>query len=225
MLLKFKNKHVMALDKMIADGEGIKAGVIDKVMVDPKEALGILHEIITLKLVGKISIRDVANDVDVTTKELMWVSGVDKDEHIKEIIQKWYKAKYEVKYAGYLLIVVNPILDVAKPNKEVNPWMGESHLDKDRPPRVAPPPPPPPPPRSVTGIAVPQDSVPAMTKQFMDNQVPEPPKCPPNRLIRDSAFVATGFCEKCGSSIKSKWLFFKGDGCIQPECENFWENK
>jgi len=131
MLLKFKNKHVMALDKMIADGEGVKAGVIDKIVIDPKEALGILQEIITLKLVGKISMRDVANDIDVTTKELMWVSGVDKSAHIKEIIQKWYKTKYEVTYGGYPLIVAKPVLDVAKP-KEVNPWMGESHLDKPR---------------------------------------------------------------------------------------------
>jgi len=208
MLLKFKNKHVMALDKMIADGEGIKAGVIDKIILDPKEALGILQEIITLKLVGKISVRDTATDVDVTTKELMWVSGVDKDEHIKAIIQKWYKTKYEVKYAGYPVIVVKPILDVVKPEKEVNPWMGDSHLDKPRAERPVPPPPAPPPARSVTG-----------------KEIPPAPIGPPNRLMRDSAFVATGFCEKCGSSIKSKWLFFKGDGCIQPECDNYWENK
>ena len=70
MLLKFKNKHVMALDKMIADGEGIKAGVIDKIVIDPKEALGILHEIISLKLVGKISVRDAVAGNDVTPASL-----------------------------------------------------------------------------------------------------------------------------------------------------------
>ena len=209
MLLKFKNKHVMALDKMIADGEGVSAGVIDKIIIDPKEALGVLQEIITLKLVGKISIRDVANDVDVTTKELMWVSGVDKSEHIKEIIQKWYQANYEVSYGGYPLIVVKPILDVSKPEKEVNPWMGESHLDKSREERPhwnqPPPPPAPPPPRSVTG-----------------EPVPPPPKPPLSRIIREGTI---GECEKCGSSLKTKWFFFKPGGCIQPECENYWENK
>ena len=206
----------MALDKMIVEAEGKSHAIIDKIVLDPKEAMGLLHEVITLKLVSKISIHEAG--VDVTTKELMWTSGIDKSEHIKAIIQKWYKTKYEVTYSDYPLIVAQPVLDVPNPRKEVNPWMGESHLDKPRPPA----PPSPPPPRPVTGMATPDDM--PITKQMIDAQPPPRPKGPPNRILRDDLSVDK-HCKKCGSSIKTKWIFFKGDGCIQPECEDYWKNK
>jgi len=215
MLLKFKNAHLMMLDKMIAEGEDKKNSVIDKITIDPKEAMGLLNEIINLKMIEKITIREPATDIDMTTKELMWIGGVDKTEHIKAIIQKWYKSKYKVTYSNYPVIIVKPVIDVPK-TENVNPWLGESHLDKPRPP----PPPVPASARSVTG-SVSEDSVPPMTKQFMDSQVPERPKCPPNRILQEGNVLPV--CQKCGSSWKTKLFFFKGGGCIQPECENYWK--
>ncbi len=32
------------------------------------------------------------------------------------------------------------------------------------------------------------------------------------------------YCKSCGSSLKRKWLFWNGDGCIHPECTNYYLN-
>lgn len=43
---------------------------------------------------------------------------------------------------------------------------------------------------------------------------------PMTRIIREGT---TKFCEKCGSSLKSKFFgFITTDKCIQPECDNYY---
>lgn len=57
------------------------------------------------------------------------------------------------------------------------------------------------------------------------------PKRPLNRLIRESDI---GGCPKCGSSLHITSNYFrrflkmfglKVDGCIHPDCENYYKNK
>lgn len=47
------------------------------------------------------------------------------------------------------------------------------------------------------------------------------PLGPLNRILSEDSFG--GHCEKCGSSLHSKWIFWD-DGCIQPKCENYYKN-
>ena len=49
------------------------------------------------------------------------------------------------------------------------------------------------------------------------------PKAPLIRIIYDYD-LCISMCPKCGSSLKSKWIFFKSNKCIQPECENYYGN-
>ena len=46
-----------------------------------------------------------------------------------------------------------------------------------------------------------------------------PPEGPPNRIIRESD--AGPYCDKCGSSMKMKYIFIRTENCIQPKCENY----
>jgi len=50
--------------------------------------------------------------------------------------------------------------------------------------------------------------------------VPAPPSPPPNRIIKEGSI---GTCEECGSSLHKKYIFWN-DGCLQPECENYYKN-
>jgi hypothetical protein len=53
--------------------------------------------------------------------------------------------------------------------------------------------------------------------------MPAPPLC---RVINDG-FGHQGTCDKCSSSLKRKWYDIFGLseplGCLQPECDNYWE--
>ena len=93
-------------------------GIIDCIILDPKEAYGLLLELVGLgsKYILNLTIHDGDNE-DVTREKLLWGS-TDKHERIKEIIQLWYKNKYEIKFKSIKLIVV-------KPKVEKNPegWM------------------------------------------------------------------------------------------------------
>lgn len=242
----------MALDKMIKEATE-SGGMIDSIILDPKEALGLLMELSDLgaKYMADMSMRDRDGE-DQVRKELLWGEGGSL-ERAKKVIQLWYKTEYEIKYKTVKLVVVKP-----KPKEEgwMNSAVGPLDVPNVKPPPGAlnehaiafsapdvppekiqikqkelvpfkevpephwnspPPPPPPPPARSVTG------SEPRLliTKQMMDDQLPEPPKPPLSRLIREGTI---GECGKCGSSLKTKWFFFKPGGCIQPECENYWKN-
>ncbi len=54
-----------------------------------------------------------------------------------------------------------------------------------------------------------------------NTNVPEPPKPPCSRIIKEGAI---GICPKCGSSVKRSFFGLgRVLGCIQPECENYWE--
>lgn len=48
-----------------------------------------------------------------------------------------------------------------------------------------------------------------------DVPIPSPA---PGRIIKEGSI---GMCDKCGSSLHRKYLFFI-DGCIQPECDNYY---
>ena len=56
-------------------------------------------------------------------------------------------------------------------------------------------------------------------------KIPQPPKPPLSRYIREGSF---GTCAKCHSSeIRKKILGLrigKKMGCIQPDCENYYKN-
>ena len=53
---------------------------------------------------------------------------------------------------------------------------------------------------------------------------PLKPKPSSSRIIKETLFGRVGYCKKCGSSLKTKWLF-KFIGCIQPECENYYKRR
>jgi len=195
MLLKFKNKHMMAMDKMLKDGE-TTGGIIDSIVLDPKEAYGLLLELVDLgrPYVGNIVIRDT-DDVDITNRELIWNgAGLDKNGQVKTILNEWYKAHYKVTYKDVRVIVVKPKLELAPPepvDSKQDDWNTTKQIVK------------------TTGLDV---------KKIEVNKKPVPP---PNRIIQEGNTL--GFCKTCGSSMKSKWLFFKAGGCINPECEKYWK--
>lgn len=187
----------MAMDKMLKDGEAT-GGIIDSIVLDPKEAYGLLLELVDLgrQYISNITIHD-SGGVDVTNKELVWNgAGLDKNGHVKTILNEWYKTHYKVRYKDVPVIVVKPKLDVPKPTpiSSDDGWNTTETITK------------------TTGLDV---------KKIKVNEVPKPPAPPPNRLLQEGNTL--GFCEKCGSSLKSKWLFFKAGGCINPECEDHWK--
>lgn len=53
------------------------------------------------------------------------------------------------------------------------------------------------------------------------NKSPAPPPSPPLKIIKNGGVREK--CVICGSSMKRKWFFWIGDGCIQPECKNYYE--
>lgn len=61
-------------------------------------------------------------------------------------------------------------------------------------------------------------------KKKMLNNIgkPQPPTPPLSRVLNFNEYP--DFCKRCGSSIKSKWLFFSTGKCIQPECSNYYKN-
>jgi hypothetical protein len=195
MLLKFKNKHLMAMDKMLKDGEAT-GGIIDSLVLDPKEAYGLLLELVNLgrAYISDIIIKD-SDGVDVTNKELIWNgAGLDKNKHVKTILSNWYKTHYKVTYKDIPVMVVKPKLELPPPEPVANQdaWDTTSEIVK------------------TTGLEVKKIEV-----------KKEKPKPPPNKIIREGALG--GFCDKCGSSMKTKWFIFDGGGCIQPECDNYWK--
>lgn len=223
MLLKFKNRYLLALDKMIKEAAET-GGIIDCIILDPKEAYGLLLELVALgsKYILDLTIQD-ADKEDVTREKLLWGS-TDKHERIKEIIQLWYKNKYEIKFKGIKLIVV-------KPKVEKNPegWMEPDPTVKappnvvitegGKPPKKSLDVPKPPPGRTIKEGE--QPPKPPAARTVTGKEVPQPPKMPLNRMLTEDGVLGT--CDKCGSSLKTKWLFFKAGGCIHPECENYWE--
>jgi len=59
-------------------------------------------------------------------------------------------------------------------------------------------------------------------KDNENNVIPDPPAPPLSRIITEGT---SGSCPKCGSTEKLSMGFGRVVGCIQPKCENFWENK
>lgn len=191
MLLKFKNKHLMALDKMINEANDA-GGIIDSIVLTPKEALGLLLELAKL---GTKYLTDVVlyerDGVDVIRKKLLWGDD-DIHDRVENIIQCWYKTEYEVKYKSIKLVVVKPI-----------PKAPDGWTDPDA--------------ETVPTPAVPTPAGPITTGL----DVPPPPPTPPLGRMLTEGVIDT--CPQCNSSMKKKWFFFDGGGCIQPECENYWE--
>ena len=215
---------------MIKDA-GEAGGIINYIALDPKEAYEFLMELIGLgnKYITDLTIHDI-DKVDVTREQLLW-GDTDKHERIKEIIQLWHKTKYEVKFKGIKLIVVKPkkeeknmegwvepdptvkappnvlITEGGEPplrqNIKSKPWVPE--LENTKKPRGQ--------------LKTPPGYIPKEGDK--PDVAPPPPKPPLGRMLNEDGIVGT--CEKCGSSLKSKWVFFKAGGCIQPECENYWE--
>lgn len=142
MLLKFKNKHLMALDKMI--GEATDAGgIIDSIVLTPKEALGLLLELAKLgtKYLTDVVMyeRDGVDGVDVIRKKLLWGDD-DIHNRVENIIQRWYKTEYEVKYRSIKLVVVKQAIP-----KATDGWFNPDPVSV-----LEPPEPPPPPPKTTT---------------------------------------------------------------------------
>lgn len=46
------------------------------------------------------------------------------------------------------------------------------------------------------------------------------PKFPLNQIIREGV---TEYCPNCGSSMNKHWFSIKYNGCIQPECKNYYK--
>jgi len=204
MFLKFKNKMQMAIDKMLEDSKKL-GGEPLCIMLEPNEAYSLLKEAADNKEYYKGKLSVTKEGEENIPNILLWSNTftTKDDDSIRNMVNDWYKLKYRVTYS-------NVELKIEKPKTKKKP-MSE-----------APPPPQPPGPRSVTGLpAVNDDNVQPVTKQFMDSQVPPEPKPPLNRLLSEGNTL--GHCEKCGSSLKSKWLFFKAGGCIHPECEDYWK--
>ena len=161
-------------------------GIIDSIVLDPKEAYGLLLELVDLGRhhIGNIVIHD-SDGVDITNKELIWNgAGLDKNGHVKTILNEWYKTHYRVTYRSVPVMVVKPKLELAPPEPVANQDDWNENAPKAN----------------------------TTTKKKID--VKTKPVGPPNKI---------GFCETCGSSLKTKWLFFKAGGCINPDCEDYWK--
>jgi len=201
MFLKFKNKMQMAIDKMLEDSKKL-GGEPLCIMLEPNEAYSLLKEASENQSYYKGKLIVTKEDEENVPNILLWSNTfISKDnDSIKNMVNDWYKLKYKVTYSNVELKIEKPKL---KPKSE------------------APPPPVPPGPRPVTGLPSPTTDVQPITKQFMDAQVPQEPKPPLGRILKEGTI---GTCKKCGSSLKYKWFFFKVGGCIQPECEDYWKN-
>lgn len=199
----------MALDKLIKEGNEI-GGLIESIILAPQEGLGLILEIINLgvKYTKDITILD-GEGVDITRAELLWGGkGIDKTEHTKALIQRWYKITITVTYKDIPLCIVKPKLDVLKP-KEATGWTEPETLKEEKKEEA--------PVEKNEEIPVLNDIVKSW-KVYDDP--PKPPKPPLGRIIKEGTI---GICDECGSSLKTKFFFFKTGGCIQPECENYWD--
>ena len=185
------------MDKLLKDAE-TTGGVIDSVVLDPKEAYGLILELFNL---GRGWLTNIAIEEDgnnITHQLLIWNGGrLDKNESVKAIVNSWYKTKYVVRYKDVPVIIVKPKLELPPPEPVAANQDGWDTVDTIK---------------KTTGL----DAV-----KIPVNKPPEPPKPPPNRLLQEGNTL--GYCDKCGSSLKSKWLFFKKGGCINPECEDYWK--
>lgn len=194
----------MALDKLIQEGENI-GGLIESIILEPKEAMGLILEIIKLgvKYTKDMTILD-ADGVVITRAELIWAGkGLDKTEHVKDFINRWYKIQCTVTYKDIPLCVVKAKLAVPKPEKATG-WTDPAPPKEEKKKKKEPP--------ELNDV---------IKSWKLYDEPPEPPTPPPGRILSGVGIV--GNCDKCGSSLKSKWLYWKGGGCIQPECENYWD--
>jgi len=179
---------------------------IDKMLTDAKNLGGEPDNIIIEPNEAYSLLKEAALNPDAYKGKLSVTRTGEEDENVALLWKNIFISKdqnsiknmvndwYKLKYR---VTYSGVELKIVKP-KEEEP----KEIDYPEPPTV-------PEPRSVTG-----------------RQIPAPPKFPPNRIIRDDLSDMSGLrvCEKCGSSLKTKWIFFKSDKCIQPECDNYYKN-
>ena len=89
MLLKFQNKLLMALDKMISDGIEL-GGIPECIEITPMEALRFLEEFELIKKPLKISATD--NTIIPTSIKML----INTHEKKKEFVNGWHKGKYSI---------------------------------------------------------------------------------------------------------------------------------
>lgn len=114
MILKFKNKYIMALNGLIADATQT-GGIPSFILLEPQEAFNILLEASKLKkeYTGAIAIKH--ENIDTTMS--IWNQDISRKE-LKEITEQWYKRKYTVFYNNIELRIIKqnkPAKELPKP--------------------------------------------------------------------------------------------------------------
>ncbi len=202
MLLKIKNKTLLAMDKLLKDADDRKA-VTDYFVFEPKEAADFIREIridrTTFKKHVEIKQNDETDNVDIRfiLKQMLTAESM----HL--IVNKWFKQEITIYYHGVeIQVIKKKVLEVTKPE----PVQSSKGWDT---PDV-------PTPQGPLG----EDHVLQPIEKEIPILPPPPPTPPPSRLIYGNL---AGRCESCGSSVHYKWGFFGEDGCIQPKCEKYYK--
>ena len=128
MELKFKNKHIMALEKLIQEGEN-KGGIPDHIDLYPKEGYALLYEIHSL--INNESHKSILKELFSFEPEIQILRQENLDKTIAyDTLELWFKGTYKIFYKGVRLVVMNepkPKVPMPKgpPNREVKEVMFE----------------------------------------------------------------------------------------------------
>lgn len=109
MLLKFKNKMMVTIEKTIAKGKEI-GGIPDCLQLDPLEAMSLLREVQALmqdttgENIVKNCMKIVSTNQDVPS--IFNFTSLIDDEGVKGVMNGWKDGNYDVKFKGITLVVM-----------------------------------------------------------------------------------------------------------------------
>lgn len=192
MLLKLKNKTLLAMDKLIKESTD-KGGKPDCFVFEPQEAADFFREIRLVKDIFKshLEIKQVSNSDNVDVRFLLQAELSRDTLHL--LINKWLKHDLLIFYKNIEIIIVRKKkLDVPKPQGQHD--SGDGHVLKE-----------------IPLLESPVEKLEAL---------PTPPTPPPARIISEDVGAPT--CKTCGSSVHRKWGFLGINGCINPICNNYF---
>lgn len=104
MLIKFKNKMTMALQKMMDDGARL-GGLPDRIEVSPKEALDIFNEIHSL---ATIPPGYVITSKEGASCKLLFAAKEITELEMASYVSNWKCGEWKVEYKKISIIVVIP---------------------------------------------------------------------------------------------------------------------
>ena len=126
MIIKFKNKFMMAIEKMIADGK-TKGGIPESIYMEADEAYSFLIEATKLRKEYSKHINLYKNGDNVDSSLVLWNTRIGTED-LKEIVKKWYAREYTLFYKDIELRIVKQKKkepDVPKPKMQPNRIISE----------------------------------------------------------------------------------------------------